>query len=65
MMKQRDKQRISMALSTAQLASPLIGMPAFAPLVELTKQAFASLPEDSTTRPKHTTILLKISRMER
>ena len=49
-MKQRDKQRISMALSTAQLASPLIGMPAFAPLVELTKQAFASLPEDSTTR---------------
>lgn len=39
-----------MALSTAQLASPLIGMPAFAPLVELTKQAFASLPEDSTTR---------------
>jgi hypothetical protein avisC_02045 len=50
MMKQRDKQRISMALSTAQLASPLIGMPAFAPLVELTKQAFASLPEDSTTR---------------
>ena len=50
MMKQRDKQRISMALSTAQLASPLIAMPAFAPLVELAKQAFASLPEDSTTR---------------
>ena len=49
-MKHRDKQRISMALSTVQLASPLIGTSAFAPLIEFAQQVFASLPENSPTR---------------
>ncbi len=50
-----------MALSTVQLASPLIGTSAFAPLIEFAQQAFASLPENSPTRTEtHYDLIEKI-----
>ena len=50
-----------MALSTVQLASPLIGTSAFAPLIEFAQQVFASLPENSPTRTEtHYDLIEKI-----